>query len=259
MPDGQTPTLLAAWNDGANTTAYVVLASPSSTTSATILAYTVDGKGAFSTPVMSSISVSFRIVSAAATANQLFLLQADGSVWSSPISADHKIANAVQVQVNKPVAAPLATSAQNFTASTSVPTSNLAPQKGSVFLTISLSQNSPAILSTAMITAADGTSQYHLFIGDPVNHRVLDLTPPQPMATAGGPGSTPTTTSTSTTQGSSPTLTLVQQYASPDYFNPLKGMAIDPGGTTINILGQHTSSSEDLMVINTDPQKVCAS
>ena len=256
MPAGQTPALLTAWNDGTNTLVYVLLASSSTTSSATILAYTVDGKNIFSTPTISSISVSEPIVNLAATTNQLFLLQADGSVWSSQISTDHKISNVAQVLINQPVAVPLTASPQSVTTSTSVPTATPTTQKGSVSLTLPLTPNSPAILSVATVTGADGTAQYHLFIGDPANHRLLDLAPPQPLATAGGPDATPTPSATA--QNSGLTLTLVQQYVSPGYFNTIKGVAIDTVGGTINILGQRAAANEDLVVINTDPQKVCA-
>ena len=256
---GQTPTLLTAWNDGTNTAVYVVLASSSTTSSATILTYLVDDKGVFSAPMTSAISVSEPIISLATTASQLFLLQADGSVWSAQISPNHKISSAAQVLVNQPIALPLTSSPQNFTANTSVPTATPTTQKGSTSLTIPLSQNNPAMLSVATVKGTNGTTQYHLFIGDPANHRVLDLTPPQPVAIAGGPGQTATPTPTNTSQGTSLTLTLVQQYASPSYFNTLKGVAIDPGGATITVVGQHVPSGEDLVVISTDPQKVCAS
>ncbi len=255
MTNGQTPTLITAWNDGTTTVVYVVLAS-SSTTSITILAYPVDNKGNFGALTSSMISVSEHLISLTATPSQLFLLQADGSVWSSAISPDHKIANAVPVLVNQPIALPLSASAQNFTATTSVPTATPTTQQENVSLAVPLSQNNPAMLSAAMIVEADGTSQYHLFIGDPANHRVLDLTA---LATAGGPGQTPTTTPTNSTQGTGLTLTLVQQYASPSYFNTIKGLAIASGGPTINVLGQHTPSSEDLVVISIGSQKSCAS
>ncbi|HXR64398.1 MAG TPA: Stp1/IreP family PP2C-type Ser/Thr phosphatase [Ktedonobacteraceae bacterium] len=250
MPGGQTPTLITAGNDGTNIVIYVVLASPSNRSSATVLAYTVstDGKNTFSGPTTSSISVTEPIISLAATNKQLFLLQADGSVWSSPILTGHKISLVAAVQVDQSIAAPLTASPQGFTASTSVPIPTPTAQKGSVPLTVPLSQNNPATLT---VSGANTASQYHLFISDPANHRVLDLTP---LASAGGP--TPTTTTTS--QGASLPLTLVQQYASPAYFNTIKGVAIDPSGTTMSILGQRTPSSEDLVVISTDPTKVCA-
>jgi hypothetical protein len=249
LPNGQTPALITAWNDGAYTTIYVVLTSLSTPNSATILAYTVDTKG-LNGPASSAISVSEHIISLTATATQLFLLLADGSVWSSAIAADHTVSNVAQVLVNQPIAAPLSTNAQNFTVNTSVPTVTPATQKGTVPLAIQPASNPPALLSAATVTEADGTAQYHLFIGDPVSHRVLDLTP---LASVGGPNTTPTN---NIPQGL--TLTLVQQYVSPGYFNPIKGLATD-SNATIYILGQHPSSNEDLVVISIGSQKSCAS
>jgi hypothetical protein len=244
FPAGQAPTLLTAWNDGANTTLYVMLTSPSTPNNATIWAYTVDSKG-FNGPTPSSISVSQRVVSMAATARQLFFLEADGSVWNSAISADHKVANVAPVLVNQPIATPLAADPQKFTASTSVPAASAITPKGNIQLSVPSSQNAPALLSTASVTGADGSPQDHLLIGDPANHRILDLTSP---ATAGGPGGA----------GQSLLLTLVQQYASLSYFTSIKGLTAD-ASATITILGQHPSSNEDLVVINIGSQKSCAS
>ncbi len=257
MQGGQTPRLITAWNDGTTTAIYVVLASPSTPSSATILAYTVDDKGVFNGPTTSALSVTEPIVSLAATKSQLFMLQADGSLWTSPISTEHKISGVAQVQIDQQIATPLAASPQNFNANTTVPMPTPITQKGSVPLAIPLSQNNPATLSTALVPVAGNTSRMHLFIGDPANHRVLDLAPPLPVATAGGPGQT-TTPTTTASQGSSQALTLVQQYASPSSFNSVKGVAVDPSGMTISIVGQSTASNEDLLVISTDPTKVCA-
>jgi hypothetical protein len=109
-----------------------------------------------------------------------------------------------------------------------------------------------------MVMDVNGSSQFHLFIGDPANHRVLNLTFQPPPARAGGPGVTPTATTTGGAQGASVTMSLVQQYVSPTYFSMVKNVAIDPGETTIDILGRSTSNSESLIVVSTNAQKVCA-
>lgn len=256
LANGQTPTLISAWNESTGTVIYVALTSSSTPDNVTILAYTLDSKGVFVGPVSSTISVSQGIVGMTATANQLFLLQAAGSIESSSISASHKISSVAPVLVDQQIATPLSASNQNFTANMNVPTATPSAQKESVPLQVPPSSTSPAILSTALVLEADGnTTQYHLFIGDPVNHRVLDLTP---LATAGGPSTqTPTTTPNSTTQGNSPTLTLVQQYVAPNSFALIKGLTAD-SSSAISVLGQHASSNEDLMVINIGAQKSCA-
>lgn len=255
--NGLTPVLMTAWNAGATTNIYVVLASTSNASTVTILNYLVDSKGNFNGPHATQLQVSERIISITASADRLFMLLADGSVWSSQINSDRSISAQAQVLVTQQIEPPLATGAQNFNVNTSVPTPTT--QRNNNFLMVSPSSNNPATLSSGMVTDANGATQFHLFIGDTATHRVLDLSLQPPIATAGGPGTTPTVTSTSSTQGTSLTLKLVQQYASPTYFGTIKSVAIDPGGTTINILGQRAPTSENLMVVSTDAQNVCAS
>jgi serine/threonine protein phosphatase PrpC len=255
--NGQVPGLIAAWDNGNNSfDVYVVLQSPSSsanTNNATILSYSVDTKGNFSAPKQTSISVSEPISSITATPNQLFLLIEGGEVESLPIT-NHTLATAlIPVLTSQAIAPTLATSAQNFTASTPVPT--VTSQKASTALNVPGA--STATLSAGMIPNASGNPQVHLLVGDPANHRVLDLTP-QPLATAGGPDSTPTATVTGNAQGANMTLTLVQQYASPGYFNSIKSVAIDSSGTTF-ILSQNAPGSENLLAVGPNAQSTCAS
>lgn len=263
--NGQTPSLITAWDSGSNTNVYVVLASSSSTNSATIVSYSVDNKNTFGKANTTQISVNEPIMSITATDNQLYMLLKDGSVWSTPVNGTTVSSTPAPVLIDAQPAPPLATSAQNFRADTTVPTVTPTTQKGKEALTISLTpQSNSAILSSGMALDAAGAPQFHLFIGDPGSHRVLDLTFPQPLASAGGPGTTPTPTATSAAQGqgNSVTLSLHQQYVSPTYFNTVKDVVIDPGtatpgGTTIDILGQNASHSESLMFISS--QKACAS
>ncbi|HEY0757450.1 MAG TPA: Stp1/IreP family PP2C-type Ser/Thr phosphatase [Ktedonobacteraceae bacterium] len=251
LASGQTPTLLTAWSDGTNTVLYVVITSSSTQNSATILAYTVDAKG-LSAPIASPISVSERIVSLAAASNQLFFVEADGSMWNAAISTDHKISTVAQVLVNQPIATPLASDPQQFTVNNNVPTATATTTKGTMPLTFPFSQNASTLLSAAMVKGVDGVPHYHLFIGDPTNHRVLDLTQ---LPAPGGPVQAPTSTPANSSQ--SLTLTLVQQYVSHTYFTTIKGLAID-ANVTLTILGQLANANEDLVVIN-GAQKSCAS
>lgn len=261
--NGQAPDLIAAWDSGSNTNIYVVLASSSSANSATILSYSVDNKGNFGKASSVQISVNEPIMSIAASEGQLYMLLKDGSVWSTPINGTTVSSTPAAVLVDAPIPPTLAATAQGFKTDTIVPTVTPTAQKGKTGLSISpLPQSNRAVLSSGMAMDANGTLQFHLFIGDPGSHRVLDLTFPQPLATASGPGATPTTTATSTTQGNSVTLSLHQQYVSPTYFNTVKDVTIDPGtttpgGTTIDILGQSASNSESLTFISS--QKACAS
>jgi hypothetical protein len=254
--NGQMPSLIAAWNAGTTTSVYVVLSSTSNTNSATILSYSVDPKGVFKGPKPNSISVSERIMSITASDNRLFLLLGDGSIWSVPVNTSTS-APLAPVLIDAPIAPPLGIESQNFTASTAVPTVTTLASKGNGALTIPPVSN-PATLSGGMVMDVNGSSQFHLFIGDPANHRVLNLTFQPPPARAGGPGVTPTATTTGGAQGASVTMSLVQQYVSPTYFSMVKNVAIDPGETTIDILGRSTSNSESLIVVSTNAQKVCA-
>ena len=261
IQNGQNPSLITAWSAGANTDVYVVLASSSNTNSATILSYSVDARGNFSGPKSNPISVGGHIMSIVATTDQLFMLLSDGSVWSAQISADHNtLSRPTSVLIDKPLAPPLAAQAQNFTAATTVPTVTQSATRGNSALVIPMpSQSNPATLSGGMETDANGVPRFHLFIGDPANHRALDLTLQLPIATAGGPGTTPTVSTTGTVSGGSVTMALVQQYVSPTYFTAIKSVAIDPGGTTINILSQNSSNNESLVQVSTSAQKACAS
>jgi serine/threonine protein phosphatase PrpC len=252
--NGQTPGLITAWNTSTGPNIYVVLTSSSNNNNATILSYSIDDKGNFNGPQKASISVSHPILSIAATTDRLFMLLEDGSLVSTPSNA---ISSPTSVLINQPVASPLSTEAQNFTANTTVPAVTPTAQSGSSALSISPpSLSNPATLSAGMVTGPTG-SLVHLFISDPSSHRVLDLTPQ--VAAAGGPDSTPTATVTSNAQNASVMLSLVQQYVSPTYFNSIKSVAVDPNGGIINILGQNAAKSQSLVQVSTSAQNACAS
>jgi serine/threonine protein phosphatase PrpC len=256
--NGQTPGLIAAWNAEGTTSVYVVMDSTSSNTNrATILSYSVDAKGNFKGPKPDPISVSERIMSITASDKRLFMLLSDGSIWSVPINTA-TASTPAPVLVDAPLAPPLGVQAQNVTASTTVPTVTPLSTRGNSALAVSPVSN-PATLSGGMVMETNGQPQFHLFIGDPANHRVLNLIFQPPPATAGGPGVTPTATATGSTQGgASVTMSLAHQYVSPTYFSTVKNVAIDPGETTIDILGRSTSNNESLIVVSTNAQTVCA-
>ncbi|HEU5382607.1 MAG TPA: Stp1/IreP family PP2C-type Ser/Thr phosphatase [Ktedonobacteraceae bacterium] len=250
--DGKIPGLITAWDNNI----YVVLMSPSTPNAAVILSYTLDNKGNLNLVKQTPpITVSAGIVSITAIPNQLFLLLSDGSVLSSQINADQTLAQPISVLISAPIAPPLATGAKDFTANASVPTTSQTAQKGRSPLTVPMpSTNNPATLSAGKV-GSDGV--VHLFIGDPANHRVLDLVI-QPAASSGGPDATPTSTPGGT-GGNNVTLDLHQQYASPGYFNTVKGVATvsNAQSATIIILGQNLSHVENLVIVSTDT--VCPS
>ena len=252
--DGQTPSLITAWNNGNGMNVYVVLISSSSETTATILSYSVDNKGSFSGPQTATISVSHPILSIAADADHLFMLLADGSLVSTP---GNKISSPTSVLINQAIAAPLSAEAQNFTANTTVPAVTPIAQSGNSALTVPPpSSANPATLSTGTVKSANGAGQVHLFLSDSFNHRVLDLT--QVLANAGGPGSTPTATATGNTLNNSVTLNLAHQYVSATYFNTIKSVAVDPNGGIINILGQSAAKGQNLVQASAGTQNACA-
>lgn len=250
--NGNIPSLITAWGNNI----YVLLLSRANPNAATILSYTA--KDTFNAVQKTPISVSDNIVSATAFPNQLFLLLADGSVLTmqiNPTDATLVSSSPAPVLLHTPIALPLVTSAQSFTSSTSVPTVPAGAQKGNGPLTIPMAAGTnPALLSAGQVS--DGSA--HLFIGDPTNHRVLDLTI-QPAASSGGPDVTPTASPTGNVPGNSITLNLVQQYVSSSYFTMIKSVATDPGGTTLYILGQNTQNAQSLMELSAGSQQACAS
>ncbi|MGH2508466.1 MAG: hypothetical protein ACRDHZ_13860, partial [Ktedonobacteraceae bacterium] len=246
--------LLTAWDNNA----YVVLMSQANPTTAMILSYGMDSTGNLAAPTQTSLSVPHPTVSVTAFRDQFFLLLSDGSVLSSQINTtDGTLTNPAPVLINAPIAPPLATGAQNFTVHTPVPTAPAIDSTGNGRLTIPMipSAVNPAMLSAGNVSA-DNT--VHLFIGDPANHRVLDLII-QPAALSGGPDATPTASPTSNAPGSSITLNLIQQYVSLSYFDTVKSVATDPGGTIVSILGQNAQNVQNLLEISAGPQQACVS
>ena len=104
------------------------------------------------------------------------------------------------------------------------------------------------MLSTGVV---NGTP--HLYIGDPVNHRVLDLDVAKPLV--GGPP-TPTPTGTNVA-GNNVTLGLVQQYVLFGGSSLVKSLAVDPKGKQLDILSQNTPSASSLISVGTGPQSGC--
>ena len=110
----------------------------------------------------------------------------------------------------------------------------------------------PSTTNPAMLAAGLVNRVPHLYIGDPINHRVLDLQVAEsPVQGTSAPTSTPV--------DSTVTLQLVQQYASPTYLSMVKSLAVDPQGVQLGILSQNTPSMVSLVTASTGPQTGCAS
>jgi serine/threonine protein phosphatase PrpC len=247
--DGYTPALTTAWGENV----YVVL-SQSNATNARVLSYTMDVKGHLNAPKSIEFSVSVPIASIAAFPTQLFLLLSSGEVRSLPLASSSRsspLPTAVLVQ--PPIALPLAPSSQDFRASDPVPTVTQFDQQGSAPLLVP----SASTTNSAMLTAGQENGTPHLYIGDPVNHRVLDLDFfAGPLV--GGPA-TPTPVPTGTNiAGSSVILQLVQQYVSSTDLNQAKSLAADPRGTQIDVLSQNAPLMMSLVTVNTGQQAGCA-
>lgn len=248
-PDGTAPALIGAW--GANV--YVVLTSKTNPNTAYILTYTVDKNDHFSAPQQTKLSVTATIISVAAFPTQLFLLLSDGEVLGAQ-TTNGLPALPAPVLAQTPIAPPLSSSAQQFTASTDVPTVLPTSQKGSTSLTVpGASTSYTATLASGLVS---GTP--HLFIGDPGNHRILDML--LPLATSSGPatpGATPT--STGNTAGKSVALDVSQQYVSSTYFSTVKSAAVDAKGTSIYALSQNGAGATNLIAASTGTQTGCVS
>ncbi len=171
------------------------------------------------------------------------MLFSDGNVKSLPIkdTTINPSALLVPVLTMFSIPTPLYT-----TPSTPVPTVTTTNQNS----------NTPLIVSTATALASGVAGGVpHLYIGDSMNHRVLDLIIPSTI----GAG-TPTATATATPAGASLTLTmqLVQQFVSPQSINIVKGIAVDPQGANIHFLAQNALQL-NLVSVSSGLQTACAS
>jgi serine/threonine protein phosphatase PrpC len=260
---GQAPTQITVWGNRV----FVVLSSSANQNTALLLGYTLDDTKntfTFSGLKQTSISVTASVAAITAFPEDLFLLLADGEVLSSQIHSDLSLSTPpTPVLTSTQITTPLTNETQNFVASNPVPTAPQTQnsQKGNTPLKVIIASdtgNSGEDLPTMSAGKVKSDQTDHLFIGEPANHRVLDLII-QPTGSSGGPGATPTATQTESTPGSSVMLSLVQQYVSPTYFNTIKSVALDPGETAVDILGQNISNTESLVVITPGAQQACSS
>jgi len=246
--DGYVPALITAWQN----TVYVVLNSNSNQGNTRVLSYAVDAHGHLSPPKPLIFSFTAAVVSAAAFSQQLFLLRADGVVFSLSLLGGNQPTLPTAVFVQAPIALPL-----NFTDNEPVPTVTPVEQKGSTPLVVSSSSaeasNAPST-STAMLAAGLVSGVSHLYIGDPVNHRVLDL---DVAASAGGPPTHTTAPTGTAVAGSNVNLHLVQQYVLPSGSSQVKSLAVDPKGERLDILSQNTPSVSTLTTVSTGTQSGC--
>ena len=240
--NGYVPVYMTAWDN----TVHVMLSSQSDTGNDRILSYVLDTKKHLSAPKETKISISAPIVSIAAFPNQLFLLLSNGEMQSlSLVSGNQLSTPPLPVFVQSQIASPLETVATGFSAETPVPTVTTVDQNGSGSAALSLPSTSST--NPAMLTAGQINGVPHLYIGDPANHRVLNL------ESSSGGSITPTSTGTKGTT-SSVKLQLDQQYVSYSDFKQVKSLATDRQGDQLAALSQIPPSMAKLVSIQTGTQ-----
>src|SRR6266568_3524783 len=238
--NGYVPVYMTVWDN----TEYVLLSSQSDTGNDRILSYVLDTKKHLSAPKETKISISAPIVSIAAFPNQLFLLLSNGEMQSlSLVSGNQLSTPPLPVFVQSQIALPLATIATDFSAKTPVPTATTVNLNGNTALSIP----STSQANTATLTAGRVNGIPHLYIGDPANHRVLNL-----VSSPGG-SITPTPTGTGGTTNSVKLL-LDRQYVSYSDFKQVKSLAADRQGDQLAALSQIPPSMANLVSIQTGTQ-----
>jgi serine/threonine protein phosphatase PrpC len=244
LKGGYAPVFTTAWDKQV----YVVLSSPSNPNNARVVEYVLS-KGHLTSSKQLNFSISAPIVGTAAFPDQLFLLFASGEVQSLSLSSGSQPPLPTRVLVESPIALPLATTnARDYHANVSVPIVTPIVQNGNVPLLVP----SASPTGTAILTAGPVDGNPHLYIGDPANHRVLDL---DSKPIVGGPATaTPTPTGTNVAT-SSVKLQLVRQYASSTDLRQVKSLAANIQGLTI--LSQNAPSMMSQVSISTAPPIGC--
>jgi serine/threonine protein phosphatase PrpC len=213
------PVLLTAWG----TDTYVVLTSQTTPYSATILNIPETNNKFGTPPHPITISVSNKLMSMAAFPNhQLFLLDSSGNVQSLQYAATTQQPSSVVLPQPLANPLPLSINARSFSFNTDVP---VPVQQTSSSLTLSSSTS-----QTIFLVAAQVNNVPHLYIVDGVNHRVIVLQTastqaaspasatatkqPTPQATATATASPSASAASNGQPGTTPTMSLVQQYVS---------------------------------------------
>ncbi len=253
--DGKTPYLITV--SGQNF--YMVLASNAAPTNALLLHYSVTTNQLNLDAKTLSVS-GFISGIAALPGEELFLLLPDGiksvqfATGNSPVS----------VQVAQLIVPPLAIGDQPFQAKTmNVP----LPQKPPQFLDVAgASSLTPGIINPLLTSIIDTVP--HLYISDPVNHRIIDLVvgpSASPNVTPAVGTSTPPSVSakgvtpTSTSLPTNVTLQLFQQVVSANFLSQMKSIAVNPQAMTISalILMSNNPTKFGLIPISTGKQTNC--
>jgi serine/threonine protein phosphatase PrpC len=235
------PPVFTAWGSSV----YVVLANQNQ---GRILKYAPDGKNHLLAASPFNFSISEPLVSVTTFSNQFFMLFSDGEVKSLSITGTtiNPSALLIPVLTRLSIPTPLSIASNYTTPSTPIPTVTSINQNTNTPLIVTMATaQAPGVLASGVV---NGTP--HLYIGDSLNHRVLDLEIPPASGTV-------TPTATATPAGASLTMQLDQQFVSPQ-LNTVKGIAVDPQGANINILAQNASQLNRVSV-SSGVQAGCAS
>jgi hypothetical protein len=229
-----------------NQNLYVVLKDTLS--NALLLTYSVTNNQLTKNP--KQLNISANIVGIAALPNTLFLLLAGGAIESLQFPAGTHPLSVLAQQILPPIMI----GDQPFTKEMEVP---VPQQQNTSSPPQSLTVAGATALSAGMV---NGTA--HLYISDPMNHRLIDLivelnASPQlvlPTSTAQSATSkdvTPTATATNLT------LQLFQQDVSASFLSQSKSIAFDPLAMFVAILTQNSPSHFLLISLGTGLQNHC--
>ena len=239
ITNGYMPEFITAWNN----TVHVVLSSQTDPGKGNprILSYVLDTKAHLSRPKESQISISAPLVSIAAFPSQLFLLLSSGEVQSlSLVNGMQPSSLPMPVLVQSQIAPPLSTTARDYNAKTAVPT--VTPVDATTTALSIPSTSNPAMLAAGQINGVP-----HLYIGDPLNYRVLNL------ESSPGGSITPKSTGTKGT-ANSVKLQLNQQYVSYTDFKQIKSLAVVRLGDQLATLTHIPPTTANLVSIQTGTQ-----
>ena len=222
---------------------YVILAPPASAATPAqtvqVVDFAVDTDNTFKpNPTTTQFQAPNQLISMAAFPNHLlFFLLADGSIQGLQLGGRGPSAALTPVSVAAPIAPPLVVSSTDLS-QTPVPTVPRAAASAS---------SGPLVVPHAdVLSVGQPGGTAHLYIGDPDQHRLLDLT----SSSGGG------VVGTSSTQG----LQLVAQYVSGTQLSQIKSIAVNSKEMKIYLLTQSNASPSSLLSIsiNGQAQTACA-
>jgi hypothetical protein len=271
LNNGAQPILLTAWT----TDMYVVLSSPTQPYNVSIV-NVPETNNKFGKPIPIPVSVSNKLMSITAFPNhQLFLLDGSGNVQSLQFAMTTQQPS--NVVLPHPLADPLSISAKSFSFKMDVP---VPSQQTSSSLTFSPNAAQTTFLTTNLVNNVP-----HLYIVDSAEHRVIALqtasnstsatasaTPTNQAAQQTNQATatvTATAAATATSSpvvasngqaGTSPTMSLVQQYVSSDQVASVEGVATNPKIATVYLLnstGQNAAGT-NLVSVDVSQSNVCA-